>query len=126
MSLTRKVFSIFLLLAILPATLHCTLEGAGMLGTEPCCSSEASHEDDARDCADFCDTLESKGFRFVKDDALVFPAITFSKLIPTDIGHCIRQAAFVRFDRTDPAESQRRWHFIQRAAPLARSPSILA
>jgi hypothetical protein len=126
MSLGRKLLSILLLLAILPATLHCTLENAGVLGDESCCSTTSSHQEDTQDCADLCDTLESKGFRFVKDNALVFPPIAFSKLIPVEPVHGIRQAASIRLERSDPAEFQRYWQFLQRAAPLARAPSNIS
>ena len=126
MSLARKVLSLILLLAILPATLHCDLENVGMLGADQCCAATPLDGGENQKCADFCDTLESKGFHFKKDNSIIFPAIISPSSPAFQIHASSKQPTFVQTDRTVVFECQRRWQFIQRTASLARSPSILS
>jgi hypothetical protein len=117
----RQFVSIALLLAILPATLHCDLEKSGLLADAGhCCSSESSGR------ADVCDTLESKGLRFKKDDLLVAPRIALPAPEVFLMRSSVPLTALIHFNPADLLEHQRPWQFVQRTASLARSPSILA
>jgi len=119
--------AVVLLLAILPATLHCTLEQSGLLPeAEHCCGSEASGHEGDSGCAENCDTLESKGFRFKKDDLRVSAPVSLSMfgallIVPSDL-----HPELVHFNPADRLEHQRPWQFVHRTASLGRLPSVPA
>lgn len=116
----------FLLLAIwLPATLHCNLEAAGLAETH--CTSSAA-DDDCK--TDICATIESA---LIKESAPVF-----NLAAPVACDHLLCLATFLTVacerdaspvlssvSHAPPLEITAGWHFITRAAPLSRAPSLL-
>ena len=129
MSRLRPLIAILLLALWLPATLHCALEAAGCLRAEECCDG---HTDSA--CTrDACDTLETG---FVKPAALhvVLPPFfpdTAARLLDAFCPLLLAPTALLLPPDTGvtgtvaaPPEVARTWHFLVRAAPAPRAPSL--
>jgi hypothetical protein len=125
----------FMLAALwLPLTLHCRLEAAGFLieaeshhKAQDCCTQSP-----VSDCAkDACPLLERATYR-TSDTAVSLPAPAFLACVidvcihllnPVDAsGSGSVSTAPTSFDR--PHDCSPIWHFVQRAAPPARAPSV--
>jgi hypothetical protein len=120
----RFIFALLLATLWLPATLHCALEEAGMIGATACDSG-----DDADHCVrDNCATVEATHY---KTSDILVSVTAPTLLVCFDLGELIPTEAIivplVSPERSDcPLEVPRTWHFVARAALPARAPSLLA
>lgn len=109
----------WLLLALwLPATLHCSLDRAGVLGESQACIESCA--------TDNCDVLES-GFCHSTSDVLKVPAPTaltclccLLEITPETIVLPLLSPART----SSPPELARTWQFTARAAPLPGAPAL--
>jgi hypothetical protein len=119
----RFIFALLLATLWLPATLHCALEEAGMIGTAACDTGDTEH------CVqDNCATVEATHYR-TSDILVTVTAPTL--LVCLGLSEAIPAEAIivplVSPERSDcPLEVPRTWHFVVRAALPARAPSFLA
>lgn len=118
----RFIFALLLATLWLPATLHCALEEAGLIG-------EACTVDKSDVCAnDSCATVEATHYKSPDLLAVVlaptlFVCLDLAELNPTEA----IIVPLVSPERSDcPLEVPRTWHFVARAALPARAPSLLA
>lgn len=116
----RFIFALLLATLWLPATLHCALEEAGVIGA-------ACDVEEADPCAqDSCTTVEATHYK--SSDLLaavsaptLFVCLDLAELIPTET----IIVPLVSPERSDcPLEVPRTWHFATRAALPARAPSL--
>ena len=123
----RPLLAALLLALWLPATLHCALEAAGCIRTEDCCDG---HTD--RACTrDACDTLEAG---FVTPAALhatlpqFFAVVAACRLFDSPSAPpatlLLPPGTGVTGTVAAPPEVARMWHFLVRAAPAPRAPSL--
>lgn len=123
MSRLRFIFALLLATLWLPATLHCALEEAGLIGAAACDIDATEH------CAqDHCATVEATHYK--TSDLLVTVAAP-TLLVCLDLGELIPTEAIIvpriSPERSDcPLEVPRTWHFVVRAALPARAPSLAA
>ncbi len=118
----RFIFALLLATLWLPATLHCALEEAGMIGTAACATGDMEH------CVlDNCATVEATHYK-TSDILIAVAAPTLlvcldqSELIPAEA----IIVPLVSPERSDcPLEVPRTWHFVVRAALPARAPSFI-
>lgn len=125
MSVARRIIAVLLLSLWLPATLHCTLEAAG-LEIAFVCHDHETPAAAANHCADdACHAIEDASFTVFSLTKLVGTAtLSVVALLPEPLE---LPADGVRPERTDvPRELQRSWQFSTRAAPPARAPSRLS
>jgi hypothetical protein len=111
----------------LPASLRCEIEQAlpdvAFFGCAIPCDGMSN-----KSCTDGCAVLETGLVKFSSDDAKASPP---SEALLCACAICLRDFAEPdltselipgRDDHGD--EFQRTWHFVQRAAPLSRAPSV--
>ncbi len=117
----RFIFALLLATLWLPATLHCALEEAGVIGAAAC------DVDQADPCAqDNCTTVEATHYKSSEILTAVaaptlFVCLDLAELIPTET----IIVPLVSPERSDcPLEVPRTWHFVTRAALPARAPSL--
>jgi len=114
----RSLIVCLLLALWLPATLHCGIEDAGLLGKAEACANSCA--------ADNCDVLESGSFKstHVVVNAPA-PALLISLCCLIEITPETIIVPLVSPERTDcPPEVACGWQFTVRAAPLPGAPSI--
>jgi hypothetical protein len=120
---------LFVLLALwLPATMHCRLEAAGFFEAHDDCAAEPAGSDgtDCRD--DACPTVEDALFKesslalTVQAPAECFLPDGLALVIEADASTAAPLLSPTR--HVPPAALAVGWHFIARAAPPARAPSL--
>ncbi len=124
MSFLRRFIALAVLALWLPATLHCSLEAAGVDNIFRCL------DDDHEVTNDTCDLIENGTIKPALNTAvLAAPVLTFSllsHLLPPPVLPLLPPAAGVTEAVAAPREIRRTWHFVARAAPSPRAPSLPA
>jgi hypothetical protein len=126
----RRIVAIVLLALWLPATQYCTLVAAEVFadvshpcGPEQCCNTEDQCSFDA------CNLFESGVTKLARDG---------SKALAPDFSACLcficlrsshsgseDESGLMRSALERPLDWESSWHFMRRAAPLARAPSAV-
>jgi hypothetical protein len=121
-SFLRRLIALAVLALWLPATLHCSLEAAGLDNLFRCADDE--HEG----TTDTCDLVENGTIKPALNTAVlaspVFSPSLLSLLLPPSLLPLLPPAAGVTETVAAPREIRRTWHFVARAAPPARAPSL--
>ena len=126
----RRIIAALLLALWLPATLHCHLEAAGFGGVFDC---SGEHHDSARSASgepnrDACDVVETGAFKPAANTAIRPAPFLFvclaAPVAPSPAIELTQPATGVSDLIAAPPEVARTWHFIARAAPPARAPSV--
>lgn len=119
-----RVLAILLLAVWLPATLHCDLEAAGLIGTQ--CVDDCGRNEGANDGCDLVEKgLYKSSVDFVKISApeLLHCAFSFVSCLELEVdATTLSSAEFVSETQTLRCT----WQFVQRAAPPCRAPSLIA
>lgn len=131
MSRWRNHLALLLLALWLPATLHCGFEAAGIGGLFGCAIDHHAPDtggtptDPARDA---CDVVESGWFKLADHPpATATPALhicLLSLLTPPPALPLQPPAGRLAAHLAAPREIARTWHFVARAAPAPRAPSL--
>lgn len=129
MSPFRRILAIVFLALWLPATQYCTLVAAGIVDETETCASAPVTDNNDRCSRDACNLFEA---------GVIKPASEVSKVIAPDLSACLCFIClrFVQPGSVDestlmvsapehPLGWESTWHFVRRAAPLARAPSVL-
>lgn len=119
------LFSLLLAVFWLPATEHCALEAMGLFGNtcaDNCAPGQPCSKDD-------CGTVESGAYKPSVDtlkaplpDLLACVCFLCSHLIQSDAARAPAILPGESFDR--PRDWVSTWHFVRRAAPSPRAPSL--
>ncbi len=117
----HRLLALLLLLLWAPATLHCALEAAGLIGTQ--CAEDCGR-DSGRE--DGCDLVESGLYKnstpllkIAAPELLRLAFLFVPALEPPGLAPAFAPAPFFA------AQTLRRtWQFAQRAAPPCRAPSL--
>lgn len=115
------MLAVMLLGLWLPATLHCSLEAAGLIATQ--CADDcgdASHDDDG--CGVVERGLYKSSTPLVKISAPEILRLAFL-FQPSPAAESVAPARFSAEFVSEPQTLRRTWQFIQRAAPPCRAPS---
>jgi hypothetical protein len=126
----RRIVALVLLALWLPATQYCTLVAAGVLADE----TQASAADDCCNTNDRC----SRDACNLLENGVIKPANEMAKVLAPDLSACLCFIClrFVQPGVADestlmvsapehPLDWESTWHFVRRAAPLARAPSLV-
>ena len=124
-------FAAFVLLALwLPATNHCALESAGVLGTLACEHEATPEEDCEHTCAaDVCERIESASFSKNVKALHVLPPSASCVDLPLLLAPPEREPDRATASRGDPPAVrvlQHTWAFARRTALPARAPDLTA
>lgn len=126
----RRLLALALLALWLPATLHCGLEAAGLDELFHCAAEHHAVAHDDTSASDACDVIEGAAFKPAANTAVLPPPVLHAvvlalfsappvvalPLTPPPRGLSAHVAA--------PPEVARTWHFLVRAAPPPRAPSL--
>ncbi len=125
----RHIIAVVLLALWMPATQHCNLEAAGLI------DAHAEHKDSAcfggeNPCShDGCRVIEEITYK-PSADLLKVPApdlLVCSRFLCLQLAY--RELSVESVTPIAPAEKPQAWvpiwHFVRRAAPLCRAPSVL-
>lgn len=128
----RRLFALALVALWLPATLHCALEAAGFDDLFHCVNdlhAPCDHAAPSETPVDACNLVEDASFKPATDTAVLPPPTLCACLLcfvapplaidltppPRGLSDCI----------VAPPEVARTWHFVARAAPPSRAPSLV-
>ena len=117
----QRLLAILLLALWGPATLHCALEAAGVLGTQ--CAEDCGREIGREDS---CDLVESGLYKnstpLLKIAAPELLRLAFLFVPAADLAPAPELSA--PDAAAEPRALHRAWQFTQRAAPPCRAPSL--
>ena len=126
----RKLVALAVLALWLPATLHCALEAAGFEIVFVCHDHETGAASDGHCTDDACHALEGAAFKPAANTAtLPLPALCACLLCfvaPPPAIDLTAPVTGVSELVAAPPEVARTWHFVARAAPSPRAPSLAA
>lgn len=123
----RRLVALMLLALWLPATLHCDLEAAGVTNILGCHDHRAAGPAFGTD--DHCHSIEGVSYKLDFGSSKTPPPgdfILFVLADPRVITTATPPRRIAVESRAAPPEIARTWHFVARAAPPARAPSIEA
>ena len=129
-STLRRIIAVVLLALWLPATQYCTLVAAGVFADE----TQASAADDCCNTNDRC----SRDACNLLENGVIKPANEMAKVLAPDLSACLcficlrfvqpgvaDESALMVSAPEHPLDWESTWHFVRRAAPLARAPSLV-
>lgn len=130
-SSTNKIIALLLLTLWLPATQHCGLEAAGVIGTEVDCHDAGSCDTETEQKAcdlDNCQTIEDAAYKAKQTYVqLAAPVELVCSCCLDVISPETSLVSLISPARSDaPPELAPSWQFITRAAPAPRAPGSLA
>jgi hypothetical protein len=116
----------------LPASLHCGLEAAGVIGqADPCCHHDTSAGDATEPCGlSVCGIVESGDYQPAQNPLKFFaPSVVlfvFSPIVSVPTLTSVSSETCASEHTESPPEIRRTWHFVARAAPAPRAPAALS
>jgi hypothetical protein len=123
----RRFAALMLLALWLPATLHCDLEAAGVTNILGCHDHRTTGPAFGTD--DHCHSIDGVSYKLDFRSSRTPPPAAFILFVLAD-PRVLTTATLPRRiaveSRAAPPEIARTWHFVARAAPPARAPSIEA
>jgi hypothetical protein len=121
----RRVVALLLLALWLPATLHCDLEAAGVTNILGCHDHRTTGPAFGSD--DHCHSIEGVAYKLDFAAIKTPPPVTSLLFVfahPSLLAAVFPPRAITVEANAAPPEVARTWHFVARAAPPARAPSL--
>jgi hypothetical protein len=120
-----RILSLLVLAIWLPATEHCALEAAGVLPnscSDGCASSQLGGDDGCAAVENAAYKPSSDALKVPTPDLFACECFFCLQSISADVAHEIAPTSGASFER--PQDWVSTWHFVRRAAPAPRAPSL--